>query len=310
MLGLGWAASLAAGGTVPTRGALAQGPGPPGVPTRAHRAVHPAPLPRAWSQGVYIWDSRQLLDQTSQELALRLLHQQGMDDLLVGLTPAQVAAGAATERALASLLKRAHGLGLTVQLLLGDPSWIEPSHRPALLALVARYRRLAFDGLHLDLEVEQLGWPVPTQRLRDWIETLKAVQQASPWAVSVSSHPRWFEPVLPGGEPFCLACQLPPLRAISLMIYGPRLEHFAERARAIAKRWPALSFRLAQSVEAGFAPRLSGPTASPAQLQAQVRRWRPALEKAGLGGIDWQDWRSYPKGPAPGRGTARRGPQP
>jgi hypothetical protein len=267
-------------------------------------------LPRAWSQGVYIWDSRQLLDQTSQELALRLLHQQGMDDLLVGLTPAQVAAGAATERALASLLKQAHGRGLTVQLLLGDPRWIEPSHRPALLALVARYRRLAFDGLHLDLEVEQLGWPVPSQRLRDWIDTLKAVQQASPWAVSVSSHPRWFEPGLPGGEPFCLACQLPPLRAISLMIYGPRLEHSAERARAIAKRWPALSFRLAQSVEAGFAPRLSGPTASPAQLQAQVRRWRPALEKAGLGGIDWQDWRSYPKGPAPGRGMARRGPQP
>ena len=122
LLGLAWVASLAAGGTVPTRGALAQGPGPPGVPTRAPRAIHPAPMPRAWSQGVYIWDSRQLLAQTSQELALRLLHQQGMDDLLVGLTPAQVAAGAATARPSPRTPRRRDGGGAALRLAVAAPA--------------------------------------------------------------------------------------------------------------------------------------------------------------------------------------------
>lgn len=221
--------------------------GAPGRGVRAQGLASPA-APSSWSQGVYIWDSRQLLDRSGQEAELALLHQQGLNDLLVGLTPAQVRAGPATERALASLLERAHGRQLTVQLLLGDPSWIQPGHRPELLALVARYRPLPFDGLHLDLEVEQLGWPVPAQRLRDWIDTLRAVQQASPWPVSVSSHPRWFEPGAAGGVRFCLPCQLPPLRAISLMIYGPDPGRSTARARAIARRWPAQHFRLAQSL--------------------------------------------------------------
>jgi len=154
MLGLALAWGLATTDARPAGAAPGLRPGPA-----------PTPLPAAWSQGVYIWDSRQLLDRTGQEAELGLLHQQGINDLLVGLTPAQVRAGPATERALASLLERAHGRQLTVQLLLGDPSWIQPGHRAELLALVARYRPLPFDGLHLDLEVEQLGWPLARERL-------------------------------------------------------------------------------------------------------------------------------------------------
>ena len=272
--------------------------GAPGQGVRAQGLASPA-APSSWSQGVYIWDSRQLLDRSGQEAELALLHQQGLNDLLVGLTPAQVRAGPATERALASLLERAHGRQLTVQLLLGDPSWIQPGHRPELLALVARYRPLPFDGLHLDLEVEQLGWPVPAQRLRDWIDTLRAAQQASPWPVSVSSHPRWFEPGATGGVRFCLPCQLPPLRAISLMIYGPDPGRSTARARAIARRWPAQHFRLAQSLEAGLAPKQRWPGPSPGPGQGRLEPWRQALANAGLGGIDWQDWQSYPKGSPP-----------
>ncbi len=297
LLGLGLAAGLATSGAGPARGGL--GPGAPSAQPGVRPGPAPAPSPATWSQGVYIWDSRQLLDHTGLEPELRQLHQQGIDDLLVGLSPAQVEAGAATERALARLLERAHGRGMTVQLLLGDPSWIQPAHRPELLALVARYRPLPFDGLHLDLEVEQLGWPVPDQRLREWVDTLRAVQQASPWPVGMASHPRWFEPGPAGGDPFCLPCQLPPLRAISLMIYGPDLARSAARARTIARRWPGRHFRLAQSLEAGLSPRLNWPGTSSGQLQGQVRPWRHVLESAGLGGIDWQDWQSYPKGPRP-----------
>jgi len=295
MLGLALAWGLATTGARPAGAAPGLRPGPA-----------PTPLAAAWSQGVYIWDSRQLLDRTGQEAELGLLHQQGINDLLVGLTPAQVRAGPATERALANLLERAHGRKLTVQLLLGDPSWIQPGHRAELLALVARYRPLPFDGLHLDLEVEQLGWPVPAQRLRDWIGTLRAVQRASPWPVSVSSHPRWFEPGAAGGIRFCLPCQLPPLRAISLMIYGPDPGRSTARARAIARRWPSQHFRLAQSLEAGLTATPSWPGPSPGQLGVG----RQALAGAGLGGIDWQDWQSFPRVPSQAGDKARQGARP
>ena len=304
LLGLGLAWGLATSGARPAGAAPGVRPGPT-----------PPPLPAAWSQGVYIWDSRQLLDRTGQEAELALLHQHGINDLLVGLTPAQVRAGPAseraTERALASLLERAHGQNLTVQLLLGDPSWIEPGHRAELLALVARYRPLPFDGLHLDLEVEQLGWPVPAQRLCDWIGTLRAVQRASPWPVSVSSHPRWFEPGAAGGVRFCLPCQLPPLRAISLMIYGPDPGRSTARARAIARRWPGQHFRLAQSLEAGLTATPSWPGPSAGQLGVgRLGPWRQALAGAGLGGIDWQDWQSFPRVPSQAGDKARQGARP
>jgi hypothetical protein len=245
-----------------------------------------------WSQGTYIWDSASLLDPQQRDGELRDLRRAGMTELMVGLSGPQVKAGAATQRQLKELIDRAHRLGFRVQLLLGDPEWILPSGRPGLLALIRRYRTLPFDGLHLDLEVEQLGWPVPPQRLRDWIATLQAAAQVSPWPVNLSSHPRWFE-TRDTSHP-CVPCAIRPSQTVSLMIYTRNPQRSAARATAIARRWPRLRFRLAQSVEAGLEPGLSWHGSTAGALQVQVQRWRQRLGPDGVGGIDWQDWQAFP----------------
>jgi hypothetical protein len=245
-----------------------------------------------WSQGTYIWDSTSLLDPQQREDELRDLRRAGMTELMVGLSGPQVKAGAATQRQLKELIDRAHRLGFRVQLLLGDPEWILPSGRPGLLALIRRYKTLPFDGLHLDLEVEQLGWPVPPQRLRDWIATLQAAAQVSPWPVNLSSHPRWFE-TSDTSNP-CVPCAIRPSQSVSLMIYTRNPQRSAARATAIAKRWPKLRLRLAQSVEAGMEPGLSWHGSTAGALQVQVQRWRQQLGPDGVGGIDWQDWQAFP----------------
>jgi hypothetical protein len=248
--------------------------------------------PGSWSQGTYIWDSKSLLDPQQREGELRDLRRAGMTELLVGLSGPQVKAGAVTQRQLQELIDRAHRLGFKVHLLLGDPEWILPSGRPGLLALIRLYRNLPFDGLHLDLEVEQLGWPVPPKRLRDWIATVQAAAQVSPWPVNLSSHPRWFEPT--DSKNPCIPCAISPSQRVSLMIYTRNPQRSAARALAIARRWPNLRLRLAQSVEPGLEPGLSWHGSTAGALELQVQRWRQQLGADGLGGIDWQDWQAFP----------------
>lgn len=246
-----------------------------------------------WSQGVYIWDSRALLDPQQRAAELQRLQRSGLQQLYVGLSAAQVGAEDGSVPALAALLQAAEPLGLQVSLLLGEPSWITPQGRPELLRLLERYRQLPFAGLHLDLEVEQLGWPVPAERLRQWLDTLAAVTRQSPWPLAISSHPRWFE--APTADAPCVPCALEQVEQISLMIYQRDPRRSAAAATAIAARWPQLRFRLAQSVERKLQDNLSWKGASATQLQTQVAAWQPELSAAGISGVDWQDWQDYPR---------------
>lgn len=247
----------------------------------------------AWSQGVYIWDSRALLDPQRRTGELQRLQRSGLRQLYVGLSAAQVRAEDGSVAALKALLQAAEPLGLQVSLLLGEPSWMTPQGRPELLRLLERYRQLPFAGLHLDLEVEQLGWPVPAERLQQWLETLAAVARHSPWPLAISSHPRWFE--APAADAPCVPCALEPVEQISLMIYQRDPQRSAAAIKTIAARWPQLRFRLAQSVERKLQGKLSWKGASAAQLQSQVTAWQPELAAAGISGIDWQDWQDYPQ---------------
>lgn len=247
-----------------------------------------------WSQGVYVWDSRRLLQASSRRAELRDLRRAGMQRLYVGLSAAQVADIPALRQRLQVSLDEAHAQGLQVGLLLGDPAWIEPAGRQGLLNLLGQLQGLPFDALHLDLEVEQLGWPVPDSRVQDWLDTLAAVASLNPWPLELSSHHRWFAEAPPGQ--ICVPCALPQrgVQQVSLMIYTRNAERSAELAEQIAQRWPALRFRLAQSVEPQLPAEESWAGVPPRQLQQQVERWRVRLQPVGVTGIDWQDWTHYP----------------
>lgn len=249
----------------------------------------------AWRQGTYIWQSQALLAPQSQDRELLALRQAGIGVLNLGLDAQQVHDLPATRAALSGLLGKAHGQGLQVNLLLGDPAWIKPQHRAQLLGLIGQLHALPFDGLHLDLEVEQLGWPVPDQRLRDWLETLRQAKAASPWPLQLSSHPRWFQAHARRSP--CVPCELQHLGItdISLMIYTRNPQTSSARALEIARAWPGLRLRLAQSVEPDQPADLSWANSSHGQLQTQTREWKHALLPAGISGIDWQSWTDYPR---------------
>ena len=248
-----------------------------------------------WSQASYVWDSEALLDPGQRPAELDALRNAGMDKIYLGLKAAQIKDLGTTRQRLEQLLRDAAGKGVQVSLLLGDPSWIEPQERHQLTDLLAKLKGLAFSSLHLDLEVEQLGMPVPDQRLKDWLETLRVASSVSPWPVEISSHHRWFADPKPGQT--CVPCALPGagVRQVSLMIYTRNPNNSARMAEQIARRWPDLQFRLAQSTEPQLDATESWAGVSTEQLQHQSSAWREQLQPLGIAGIDWQAWRDFPK---------------
>lgn len=261
--------------------------------------VHPMTLQAAqaqkWSQASYVWDSEALLDPGQRAVELTALRKAGMDKIYLGLTGAQIKDFATTRQRLAQLLQDAPGEGIQVSLLLGDPEWLKPQERHQLTDLLDKFKGLSFTSLHLDLEVEQLGVPVPDQRLQDLLETLRVASRESPWPVEISSHHRWFAAAKPGHT--CVPCGLPDagVRQVSLMIYTRNPKNSARMAEQIAQRWPDLQFRLAQSTEPQLDATESWAGASTAQLQHQSNAWREQLQPLGIAGIDWQAWRDFPK---------------
>jgi hypothetical protein len=248
-----------------------------------------------WSQASYVWDSEALLDPGQRAAELAALRKAGMDKIYLGLKAAQLSDLVRTREQLGQLLQNAASQGLQVSLLLGDSAWIEPQQRDQLSHLLTKLKGLPFASLHLDLEVEQLGVPVPDQRLQDWLDTLRMASRESPWPVEISSHHRWFAEAKPGQT--CVPCALPAagVRQVSLMIYTRNPTNSARMVEQIAKRWPDLQFRLAQSAEPQLDATESWAGASTEQLQRQNSVWREQLQPQGIAGIDWQAWRDFPK---------------
>ncbi len=261
------------------------------APLDASSAEVKAPEP--WKRGVYMWDSRALLSPATQLVELSRLVRVGIKRVYIGLSAEQLAQPDVVEK-LDALAITLRNRGFEPVVLLGDPDWMVPEHRASLIAIISQLRSVPFSALHLDLEVEQRGWPVPAQHVRDWLDTLKQAAAASPWPVEISSHHRWFTEEM-GGVP-CAPCELPSVGVgeVSLMIYTRSAERSAQLTEQIARRWPALHFRLAQSVEPHLAPEETWAGASQALLQEQDGRWQARLQPFAVGGIDWQAWEYYP----------------
>lgn len=281
-------------------GASAKGrtAGRDGRPRSAARSPAPTPATgrqgKDWTVGTYVWDSRLILNPASRQAELNQLKAAGISRIYLGLNARQVAELQASRHALAAVLKQAASNGMEVSLLLGDPAWLEPAHRKNLLVLVEALADLPFARLHLDLEVEQLGWPVPTVRLQDWLDTVRAVRQVSPWPIELSSHHRWFTESASGNGP-CVPCVLPDLgvQGVSLMIYTRNTDRSLALAGDAARRWPRLQFRLAQSMEKQLAPDETWAGVSRKKIGEAMQAWKARLQPVGIHGVDWQAWDDY-----------------
>lgn len=238
------------------------------------------------SVGVYIWNSEALLDPSSQAAELEHLKRYGITDLYVGLNAQQAAVPTGTKMAIASLVSAARSQGMQVSLLLGDPQWIFPEHRPTLLALIDVLADLRFKAVLLDIEVEQLQTPDMDSRVRLWSQTLHQVQQHSKWPVTTVSHWRWF--ASEEHRPMCQHVQ--GLQHASLMIYSTNLNVIRARMTAAQEKCPATAFSLSQSVETILEPQETW--ANKGSFSSIVNRLTHHLEGLPVHSIDWQDWNS------------------
>jgi hypothetical protein len=208
--------------------------------------------PRLPAVSVYAWDAGALLDAAVPDDAWAHLADEGIVRVFLGLDARRVAAAATSEGTarVNDELAIAARHGIEVDLLLGDPQWINAGDRGQLFAIVRSLRGIAFGGLELDLEPGALVAQGESHGtvVRDLADTVAETARVSPWPVGISVSYREL-----AGNP-CFACLLRgvKLREVTLMTYVANPERAAELTRPILLANPALRFAIAESVEPGL----------------------------------------------------------
>jgi len=246
---------------------------------------------------VYVWESQRLIERFAQPQTffadLSRLH---IHRILLSFTAEQMAPltlPTEIDRWYAFIAALQAG-GVRVELLLGEPLWLLPDHRPELLAAIARLTDLPFEGIHLDLEPDQLEGRVPADEdLSELLlDTIREVRKAVALPLGVSIHPRYMDPLrLDGG----LGPRLASLgvNEVTLMIYVADPQRVAAIAGPILDQNPKLAISIAQSVEASLAGRGSYADLTCGQLQERMRKLRELLPQKNMRAIVLQSWREY-----------------
>lgn len=202
-------------------------------------------------RSLYVWSSAHAIDElaSGNAYSIAAADSGNTNTLLLSLDEAQIEAYRSDPARLRAAIDKAHSQGMKIELLLGEPTWLLPAQRQKLLSIVRDLRALPFDGLHLDIEPGQLTQTHDTTDTRwsEWLATIRAVRETSPWPLDVSLHPRYLD-VIVGARP--LGQHLADIDvAVTLMIYVANPERVVAIAEPLLTRYPELSLRVALSVE-------------------------------------------------------------
>jgi len=241
--------------------------------------VQPATAVAA-NRGLYLWRSVEWLTYAGSEAGERKfaeMHSAGIARLLISLDAEQMRRAMADASPLVRAVRSTHEHGLRVELLLGDPGWIRPEQRGGLLAIIDRLKSVPFDGLHLDLEPEQIDSAADKlpALLGLLAQTLAAASAASPWPLALSIHPRDLD-VRVGESSFAevlLKLRVSP----TIMVYVANPDRAVAIAQPLLGHYPQLSFSVALSLEKSL-----GPQESLWSYPADERRRRIARVETGL----------------------------
>ncbi len=259
--------------------------------------VDDAPPPGVNS--LYVWQSDQLQAQAETEASfLSDLRAAGIDRLLFSLNREQIERLKEPDarKRFADWLQRTRRAGFRLELLLGEPLWLLPRHRVGLMDILITLADLPFTGLHLDIEPHQLTpEQARTVDLRqEWLATVGAAKNLSPWPVGVSVHPRYFKPGKDGWRDFAPALAEIGVSEVILMVYASNPERVRAVAAPIMEQAPGLRFAVAQSVEPELSPSESHFQVGRrrfAERMAMLRRLLPPANCTGLVIQDWSRWR-------------------
>jgi len=239
--------------------------------------------------GIYAWQSDKLLSSKSSPSEVATLSQYGITRLYLGLSSDQLQTPSQTHYALNNLIESAHAQNISVHLLLGDPDWIAPQHQRKLLTIIRTLEHVPFDGLMLDIEIEQSQ--VPEQdRVRLWQETVDQVAKRSPWPITSASHWRWYS------KNPAVCEQNKSLSSASLMIYSTNVEVVHQRVLEAKAACPDARISVSASVESILSSQESW--AGSTGFDEAREHLEKALAGTGVESIDWQDWESLKQMPA------------
>lgn len=176
-----------------------------------------------------------------------------VDDFMLGFTDADIArysqkSGTAELNAMIADGKRR---GVAFDLLLGDPTWIEPSGVPKLKRILNRLRGVRFDGVNLDLEPNQVsGMPTKTV-VMDLVAAMKQYLAVSAWPVTLDANWIYMNDGNKFNGGYCFPCglQTAGVKRIALLVYISNPKTVYDVSAPILKRYPAFTFTLGQSVE-------------------------------------------------------------
>ena len=254
-----------------------------------------APASVAGVNAIYVWNSARFQEQEQAEPTLRAgLRAAGINRVLLSLNRQQMAQLEQPDarKRFADWLRGLHQAGLRVELLLGEPLWILPAHRGELINILGSLADLPFTGLHLDIEPHQLttAQARSIDVYKEWLATLGAAKKASPWPLGVSVHPRYFDNGQDGWSDFGLRLAETGVFDVVLMMYASNPDRVFEVTAPIMRRWPALRFGVAQSVEPELGKEeshfLAGRAVFNRRMDALVRE----LALPNFTGITIQDW--------------------
>jgi outer membrane protein TolC len=242
--------------------------------------------------GWYVWDGQAMLQRPEQ---LRTLPPESRR-VLLSFTAKQLAGLEQSEgrRQLGQFITQAQRRGLTVELLLGEPLWVLPSHRQNLLDQLARIRDLPFHALQLDLERSQL----PDADQPQWgdlvVETLRAAHAVAPWPLGLTTHYRELE-----YPDFAQKVHAAGATELTAMVYVSNPARVVEIVKGLPplqslQNPGGLRWSIAQSMERTLSPQESS---HPVGKATALQRWKELAQalssEPGFGGIVVQSWEEF-----------------
>ena len=193
--------------------------------------------------GWFVWDGASLLKRPERLDGVA----SGSGRLLLSFSAREIETLDAS--AWRALRERADARQLRLELLLGDPEWVTPSGRAALLQLLQKAQDWPVQGLNLDIERSQLRSTMTADTWhREVLATLGAVRAAVPWHLSLTTHHRDLD-----DAEFLDALKASGVDEAVAMVYTTReatARATIERLLAKTARGPRIA--LAQSVESAL----------------------------------------------------------
>jgi len=265
------------------------------IPVKQVKLPEPAYPAIVSSQfAVYVWNFETLINRAD---FWGRKQSNAINRLLISLNAQEISAASANPVRLTNFIRDSRQRKKKVELLLGDPDWILPQFRANLLNHIGALKQFDFDGLHLDIEPDQLESELAGEkRLTEMLETIRQVTAISPWPVGVSIHPRYLQPESSYG--LCIPCKLQEIgvKEIAVMYYSMNIQAIVSTLQSVMQRYPALVFSLAQSLEQELGPENSYAHKPRRIFSDAMQQLQDQLQRSNFGGLiiqSWQDWENY-----------------